>query len=258
MTMSKRSLLFGGVAIAAGYGALRFGVPLIWAAFPGEFQFEEISDPTGFRHLAGGQSSIGLNPMVGLDSDHNDGMQALIQRTKSDLCLALFGSAPLAEGTVPIASFSDYNCPYCRTLTPRLAKLEATPEADVRIVWHELPLLGDLSVLAAKAALSAKRQGAYVMFHQRLMRAAFLKTPEYIQRLAGDLGVDGDRLAKDMDSPEVLAEIQTSLALSRIFGLIGTPALVVGNTVVQGSIDDATLARLIKRERSDNPLRACM
>jgi len=257
MAMSKRSLLGGGLAIVAGYAGLRYGIPAIGAAVSGALKFEQMTNPVGFRHFTGGNSSVRLNPLVGLENDQDAALQETISKVRNNLCAALFGPEPRSQGVVPIASFSDYNCPYCRVLTAQLAKLEQESGGSVRLTWHELPLLGDLSVLAAKAALAAKRQGAYLAFHQRLMRASFLKTPEYIQRLAGDLEIDGTQLAVDMQGPEVLAEIRNSLALSRIFGLIGTPAIVVGNTVVQGQIEERALAKLIKRERADGPYRAC-
>lgn len=262
MAMSKRSLLTGGIAFVAGYGVLRFAVPFVGDTLFNTIEFEDIGHPPGFRRILSGKSSISHIPLVGLERDQDGAMKALVQQVSGNVCPALFGPAlfgpgQLTGGTVPIASFSDYNCPYCRILTPILAKLESASDGGIRIAWHELPLLGDQSVLASRAALAAKRQGAYVTFHARLMRAAFLKTPEYIQRLARDLGIDGDRLAADMQSPQIIAEIRQSVALSKIFGFIGTPALVVGNTVVQGQISERMLVRLIERERADGPVRAC-
>jgi hypothetical protein len=45
--------------------------------------------------------------------------------------------------------------------------------------------------------------------------------------------------------------------LAELFAFVGTPALVVGRTVVQGEINDARLERLIARERMDGPIEAC-
>ena len=47
----------------------------------------------------------------------------------------------------------------------------------------DLKFILEVSDLAARTALAAKRQGAYVAFHQRLMRAAFAPTPDYITEL---------------------------------------------------------------------------
>ena len=257
MAMSKRSLLAGAIAAAAGYGTLRYGVPYVGSILFSGIDFEEIKKPPGYRRMSGGNSSVGRIALVGLDNDQDDEMKALVQQVSDDICLALFGAGQPASETVRIASFSDYNCPYCRVLTPILARMESESDGKIQIAWHELPLLGDLSILASQAALAAKKQGAYASFHKRLMRAAFLKTPEYIQRLAGDMGIDGDRLATDMQSQEIKDEISLSIALSKVFGFIGTPALVVGGTVVQGQISEKTLARLIEIERKDGPSRVC-
>jgi len=111
--------------------------------------------------------------------------------------------------------------------------------------------------LAAQAALAAKRQDAYVAFHKRLMRTPFGTTPEYLDVLAEDIGVDGARLRADMASEDVRRELRESSALADIFAFVGTPALVVGRTIVQGEIGDARLKRLIERERADGPIEAC-
>lgn len=112
-------------------------------------------------------------------------------------------------------------------------------------------------MLAAQGALAAKRQDAYVDFHRRLMRAPFQTTPEYLEALSDAIGVDHAQLRADMTSEGVRREIAESSALAKTFRFIGTPALVVGRTVVQGEIDDATLERLIERERADGPIGAC-
>jgi hypothetical protein len=56
-------------------------------------------------------------------------------------------------------------------------------------------------------------------------------------------------MARDMASPEIEARIARSLALRNVFGFRGTPAILVGRTVVEGDIGEATLSRLIEAER---------
>jgi protein-disulfide isomerase len=111
--------------------------------------------------------------------------------------------------------------------------------------------------MAAKAALAAKRQGAYVAFHEALMRGAFVATPAFLADLAARLDIDPEQMRADMQSPETARAIAESRALARLFAFPGTPALIVGRTVVVGEIDDATLRALIDREREDGPIPAC-
>ncbi len=77
---------------------------------------------------------------------------------RRSLCTDLFGPDPPPD-RVPVAIFTDYACPYCRTLE---AQLDADAEAlGLAIRRHELPILGPSSVTAARGALAAARQGRY-------------------------------------------------------------------------------------------------
>jgi protein-disulfide isomerase len=158
---------------------------------------------------------------------------------------------------VPIASFSDYNCPICRVTTRRIAGAAPVRDGTARVTWHELPILGETSVLAAKAALAADNQRAYAACQDRLLRSAFQPTDGYVDALASDLGLDRDRLARDMGNPDIKARIDRSLAVRDLFGFRGTPAILVGRTVVEGDIGEATLSRLIELEREAGPPPVC-
>ena len=176
---------------------------------------------------------------------------------RQDLCGALFGGPPPA-GVVAIASFSDYNCPYCRVLTERLVALDERSDGAIQMTWHEWPLLGPTSVIAARAALAADLQGAYAAFHKRLMRTRFVPTPSYLDVVARDIGVDPIRLLADMKSVAVSERLRVTEAAARIFGFIGTPALVVGRTAVIGAISDVALSKLIDQERREGPPPGCV
>ena len=83
------------------------------------------------------------------------------------------------------------------------------------------------------------------------MNTPFQASPEYLSRLAGDLGVDENRLIMDMESAEVVQELENSSALARVFAFVGTPALVIGRTVVQGQISDKLIHEIIDLEGSE-------
>lgn len=253
----RRNLLLGALVLVGGYGAVRYGLGGLVNLLADDLEFERLAEPAGFRRLDAGPSSIGFDPFFGLERDGQES-RSPVANIQDRLCSALFGSGTPPSGVVPIASFSDYYCPYCRVLTKRLAALEASSNGTIRVTWHELPLLGQGSLDAAKAALAAGRQGAYTEFHRRLMRTPFRPSRAYIIDVADDLGIDGERMLFDIESPAVLREIDESRALAGLFGFIGTPALVVGRTALQGEIDDATLRRLIARERADGPIPGCV
>lgn len=257
MASSRRSLLFTSLAAAGGYSVFRFGPDVIGRLFPSDFEFVDLDSPSGFRRFAAGDSSAALDPFIGLDAGDPEKDKRLETRVRANLCQSVFSDWDPESGTVPIASFSDYNCPYCKVLTQRIAAREETQSIPISVTWHELPLLGQSSRDAARGALAAKRQGAYTEFHKRLMRGRFVTTPAYLERLAKSIGIDPKQMIKDVHSRGVTEEIELSSAVSRVFAFIGTPALIVGRTVVQGEINDANLDRLIELERSAGPPPAC-
>lgn len=250
---SRRTILLAFAGIVAAIPVYRYGRAYL-EPLP---EFEPLGDPAGFRRISGGPSSTGYNPWVGLDGSAERPALVSEPEIRADICRALYGPPARQARTIPIASFSDYYCPYCRIQTRRLAALASELGDEIRVSWHELPLLGDTSILAAKAALAAKRQGAYVQFHERLMSSAFQATPEYLRAMAESIGVDHARLVADMNSEMILKEIDTSSTLSRIFGFIGTPAMVIGRTVIQGQVSDRTIRKIIAIERKEGWSAVC-
>ena len=75
-------------------------------------------------------------------------------------------------------------------------------------------------------------------------------------RVAADIGLDVDRLARDMASPDVQADLDRTRALADMFGFVGTPGLVVGRTVLNGAIP-YSLLRQIAGDEISMPVPLC-
>ncbi len=212
---------------------------------PDPLELSALADPVGFRALRAGPVSPGGALFAGLEpAAVPDGLAKANRAVSGDLCGSLFEQN--ASGTVPVAYFYDYQCPICRRLSPRLRDLQG-----VTITWHDLANLGPASVIAARAAIAARNQGAFDTFHDRMMRAAFQPTDGYVRTLAESMKIDADRLLADMDDPSVTTRMNLSQAVANRFALAGTPALVIGRTLVVGDVDSAMLNRLVALERED-------
>jgi protein-disulfide isomerase len=122
-------------------------------------------------------------------------------------------------------------------------------DRGVRLIYKEMPILGEESVLAARAALAARAQGKYREAHERLMAQTGPLTRDTLVAALAGIGLDGDRLRTDMDTPEVEAHIQRELTLARALGITGTPAFVVGDQLVVGAQDLRALRDLVSRAR---------
>lgn len=248
MDSNKRNTLIA----LGGLGVVFVGFQVAPSLLPARISFVDLDRPAGFRKYTAGDASSGsFDPFAGLGDGVEDTAmrerRLADDRVQTNVCAALYGGLDLQTGQVPMASFSDYYCPFCRVQTRKLAELTKARQ-DVAVAWHELPLLGENSTLAAKAALAANRQGAYVEFHDHLMKAPFIADLPYLRRLSEDIGVDFDTLIADMNSEDINNQLQDSAALSRVFAFVGTPALVIGRSVVQGQINDRGIEAIIEME----------
>ncbi len=153
------------------------------------------------------------------------------------------------DGDVTLVEFFDYNCPYCRRVAPVVAELRRA-DPSLRLVYKEFPILGPDSEIAARAALAAKRQGKYEAFHDALMQAKDKVTEAKVFEVAAASGLDLTRLKQDMADPAMQQGIEKTRELALALGINGTPGFVLGDRVIPGAVERATLQGLIADERA--------
>ncbi len=73
----------------------------------------------------------------------------------------------------------------------------------------------------------------------------------HIRQIARTVGLDVERLQKDMQSEEIDAMIRRNHELARALDINGTPAFVIGDALVPGAIELPTLKRLVARARAE-------
>jgi protein-disulfide isomerase len=147
-------------------------------------------------------------------------------------------NAPTAgnpNGDITVVEFFDYNCGYCKRAFGDIAKL-VEKDPKVKVVFKELPILSKGSEEAARVALAARMQGKYWEAHRILIalrgevnEATALRAVEKVG------GLDMAKLKKDMDAPEVKAEIETVRNLAQKMGINGTPHFLVGDRAIAGA-----------------------
>jgi protein-disulfide isomerase len=137
------------------------------------------------------------------------------------------------QGDVTLVKFSDYQCTFCKAADPRIEKL-VTDDPKVRVVVKEFPILGPVSVVAAKAALASQAQGKYQAYHQAMMAYRGKLTNEDVFAMAGKVGLDLAKLKADMESPEVTDQIIDTMNLARALKISITPGYIVNATVLSG------------------------
>lgn len=229
-------IVVGALGVMAGW---RAASPVVGDIFAGDFAFRNIDGLEGFRKIDDGAiSSASLDPFLGIgDADKIPTMHL----PGAAVLLSIYPPQDLRGPGVPVAEFTDYNCPYCKVLSERLHTLEAEGEIDLTL--HHLPLLGAGSLDAARIALAVDDPA----FHTRLMAARFRVDADYALQLARDQGRDVEAIKSKIGAHE--HRLARSKAIADNFGIIGTPALVVGRTLVIGQISERRLRRLIEIER---------
>jgi len=155
-----------------------------------------------------------------------------------------------AEGDVTIVEYFDYNCPYCRKLEPELRQV-VQDDGKVKLVYKDWPVLGPVSIAAARMALATKYQDKYVAAHDALMSSASRLTEPRIRELLAGAGIDVDRAAKDLETnaKAIDAILARNNDQATAFGFRGTPSFIIGKFRVPGALTMAQFDQAIADAR---------
>lgn len=247
--MRRRELLIiGGVVGTA------VAIPPILRRIPSDFEFQPLPGFPGFRRLQSGSFSGRADPFFGLVAENG----AVSDMSQPDIspCLALFGPMGWENTTVPVAVFSDFNCPYCKILEQRLIDMRDGGH-PIRLIWHEMPLLGPSSMRFAQAVVAAGFLGAGAEARTYLSTRPLRPGPTALRALAEAVGIPADALIREVGSPRVAEKIAQSTALGKRLGIPGTPGTMIGRTLVIGAIPQADLSILVRLEAAE-PQTVCV
>jgi protein-disulfide isomerase len=150
-----------------------------------------------------------------------------------------------ASKALTVVEFFDYRCGYCKRMAPTVAKF--VNAAKIRLVYKELPILGPDSIIAAKAALAARKQGDYVKFHMDLMSLQGTITMAAIEAVAAKNGMNVAQLKTDMEAPDIQAQIAVTQKLAQTIGVDATPSFVIGNQLITGAMDETEFQAAINK-----------
>ena len=145
---------------------------------------------------------------------------------------------------VTLVEFYDYACPYCRASTPALDQLLKT-DPKVRIVYRELPILGQASVDAARLSLAASKAGRFAQFHDALW-AAGRPDPQTLATASQAAGIPD----QPTETPDTDAELKKNFQLAGALGATGTPLFVIGDRVINGAVTYDMLKSAVDEARA--------
>lgn len=155
------------------------------------------------------------------------------------------------KGDVTLVEFFDYNCGYCKRAVADIGSM-IKQDPNLRVVLKDMPVLGQESIDASHVFLAVKQQisgDKLFDYHSRLMLAKGRIGSAQALALAQEMGLDMARLKKDMDSQDIKAALQENFMLRDKLGLSGTPAFIVGGTVIPGAVGQKPLQTLVENTR---------
>jgi protein-disulfide isomerase len=178
-----------------------------------------------------------------LDKHDKDVAETARQKAVTDNSGAIYHSKFQADvgnpkGGTTLVEFFDYNCHFCKGALPDIAKL-MKDDPDLHVVLKDFPVLGPGSVEAAHVAAAARNQlqgDRFWDFHYKLLEMHGPIGKKEALAVAKEMGVDMDRLEKDMASAEVGAGLKETMAMADDLQINGTPTFVVGDSVVVGAV----------------------
>jgi protein-disulfide isomerase len=155
-----------------------------------------------------------------------------------------------SDAPVTIVEFSDFQCPYCKSVTPILKQLLEQYEGKVKLVFKDNPIVGlhPEAFLAHQAARCAADQGKFWEYHDLLFERSPRETPADLKQYASELKLDGSAFAQCLDSHKYEASVNRDVMEGQQLGITGTPTFFINGLQLVGAQAPAAFQRLIDRE----------
>jgi protein-disulfide isomerase len=155
------------------------------------------------------------------------------------------------KADVTVVQFFDYHCGYCKRMVPVVEEL-VKADKNVKVIFKEFPILSEDSGLAARAALAVNKLAPdlYFDYHKKLMQHRGEYNQAVLTRYATDLKINADKFTSEVNAEWVTSTLAEVRKLAQALDIQGTPAMVVGDQVLPGATDIATLKDMVKKARA--------
>ena len=185
---------------------------------------------------------MAISTLASAQDDQN--LASFILRNHEAGALPTVGNS---DAEITVVEFFDYRCGYCAKQAKDFEKLLNESE-NVKIVYLEWPIFGDISDTAAKIALIIwdNYPDKYFDIHNGLMKLGPRMKKESIISLLNENNLDGEKIFNQaLDQTENLV-INENFKLAKNLGLRGTPASVINDSIYPGYIKYEVLSNLVK------------
>jgi len=153
------------------------------------------------------------------------------------------------NATKTIYEFVDYNCGYCLKFHDQVLSV-LNEDQNTKLVIMQMPILGDNSFTFSKIAVAANFQNKFEEVHNYLYSS---DRKSKMADILGDLflmNIDIAQLELDMNSEKVAKVILSHEQFVNDFKFNGTPAIIIGETIIPGYVEKDKIIEILENEFS--------
>jgi protein-disulfide isomerase len=137
------------------------------------------------------------------------------------------------DAVVTIVEWADFECPYCRAVSPILDELVKHFPGQVRLVYKFYPLgAHPHGEIAARAGISAQNQGKFWEMHHLMFENQERLEQADLDRYAKQIGLDMPKYRVDLTAKETGERIEKEKKQADEVGLEGTPFVFINGRYV--------------------------
>ena len=144
------------------------------------------------------------------------------------------------DAPLVLVEYSDFECPFCKRGLKTVNDLREKYGDKIKFVYKHLPLsFHDNAKISSQyfEAIALQNSKKAYRFHDLLFaeQSKLKRGESFLKRIAKEAGADMKRLAKDLNSKEVLRRIEEDEKEAARFGIQGTPGFLLNGIPVKGA-----------------------
>jgi protein-disulfide isomerase len=154
------------------------------------------------------------------------------------------------DARVVIVEFSDFQCPFCKTVVPTVKQVLERYPGQVKWVFRDFPIPGlhPEAARAHEAARCAGDQGKFWEYHDVLFERSPRHAPAQLKAYATELGLDGAAFGRCLDTGQHQQAVAADMEEGARLGVTGTPTFFVNGRMLVGAQPAPAFHRLIDSE----------
>jgi protein-disulfide isomerase len=152
-----------------------------------------------------------------------------------------------STASVALIEYGDYECPFCAAAHPIVKDAQERLGDRLLFAFRNFPLteIHPHAEPAARMAEAADFQGKFWPMHDALFENHGLVVSGNLASIAGLVGLDHRRLAKDIVRPEISQRLREDFLSGVRSGVNGTPTFFIDGVRYDGPREDGGLLRAL-------------